>query len=276
MLRRILYLALVFACIAAAASVIWRFNTFVYKKALREAPPAVRQVIRKVVEVPLRYKIDLVKWFPFSEANALREWEEKVFKGRVVYVVEADKRFVADEKDLPYVRAESKGAASALYYKVRLDTASKHPVISWKWRVNIFPAKKEPESIESERELDFAARVYVIVPVGFVTNWKVIEYVWAEKLAAGTTGTSPYSKNIKVMVLESGMPASQEWRVEERDIVADYTKLFGDPPGRPVGAIAFMTNAEHTGTSADALYDEIRIGYAEDGPAKTGGEPRAN
>jgi hypothetical protein len=25
-----------------------------------------------------------------------------------------------------------------------------------------------------------------------------------------------------------------------------------------------MTNAEHTGTSADAMYDEVKLGYKED------------
>jgi hypothetical protein len=27
--------------------------------------------------------------------------------------------------------------------------------------------------------------------------------------------------------------------------------------------VAFMTNAEHTGSSADAMYDEIDLGYKE-------------
>lgn len=268
-MRRALVVLLVLALIASAASVFWRYNTFVYQKALREAPPYVRlavirtvaapiaKVVQKVIELPARLKMELVKWFPFSEESALREWEEKVFKGKVVYTVEQD-------TGQSYVRAQSEGKASALYYKIKLDTRYKHPVITWKWRVNRFPKKQQPESLESQDENDFAARVYVIIPDGFITNWKVIEYVWTETLPAGTTGTSPYSQNIKQIVVRSGPTQEGEWFFEERDVISDYTKVFGQAPTRNIGAVAFMTNAEHTGTSADALYDEIKIGYAED------------
>lgn len=258
MARRFLLVLLILSGIAAAASVFWRYNTFVYRRALLEAPEPVRRAIRRAAEIPLKYRIELVKLFPFSQRDSLREWEEKVFKGKVVYAIE-------QEKDLSYVRALSEGKASALYYKIRLDARTKHPVIAWKWKVNTFPAKKRPESLETQDENDFAARVYVIFPVGFVTNWKVVEYIWAQTLPEGLAGTSPYSKNIRQIVIRSGPGAGDGWHQEERNVVADYASLFGGPPGHDIGAVAFMTNAEHTGTTADALYDEIRIGYAEDG-----------
>ncbi len=197
-----------------------------------------------------------VKLFSFSESDPLKEWEEKVFKGRVVYTVEKD-------QDVSYVRAQSAGSASALYYKIKLDSKDNTPILSWKWRADKFPVKKGPENLETENEDDFAARVYVIFPAMFITNYKVLEYIWAENLPVGSIGTSHYSKNIKLIVLESGKAKDAGFVTEERDIVADYIKAFGDPPEHNIGAVAFMTNAEHTGTSADALYDEIDLGYKE-------------
>ena len=193
----------------------------------------------------------IVRHFPFSKENSLKEWEEKILKGKVAYVVEKGGA-------LSYVRAKSEKAASALYYKIKLDV-KKRPVISWKWRVDKFPERTLPETIEAKEEEDFAARVYVIFPAAFFTNSKCIEYIWAEHLPAGTCGRSGYSKNIKVLVLESGK--SDAWHSEERDIVADYVKLFGEEPKLNVGAISFMTDADSTETSADAVYDEIKIGY---------------
>ncbi len=193
----------------------------------------------------------IVRYFPFSRANSLKEWEEKILKGKVVYVIEKN-------DSLSYVRAKSDKTASALYYRIKLDV-KKCPVISWKWRVNEFPGRKLPETIEGKKEEDFASRVYVLFPAAFFTNSKCIEYVWAESLSAGTCGRSGYSKNIKVLVLESGK--QDGWRSEERDIVEDYVKLFGKKPKLNVGAISFMTDADSTGTYADAAYDEIRIGY---------------
>ena len=204
----------------------------------------------------LLQKSEIVKDFPFNEENALKEWEEKIFKGKVVYRIEKG-------QTLSYVRATSDKTASALYYKLKLDAKKKNPVISWKWNVDKFPQKKIRESIETENEDDFAARVYVIFPAMFFTNSKVLEYIWSETLPEGMIGTSPYSKNIKLFVARSGPNPDKKWFQEDRDITADYMKAFGRGCEYDIGAVAFMTNTEHTGTSADAMYDEIKLGYKE-------------
>jgi len=219
---------------------------------------------KKREEAPVsKYKVWLLRQFPFSESDSLKDWEEKVFKGRVAYSIEKN-------GDLSYVRGLSDKSASALYYRINVDARKRHPVISWKWRAQIFPVRKFEESLDKENEDDFAARFYVIFPAMFITNYKVLEYVWAEKLPVDAIGTSPYSKNIKLMVLRSGIDKNNVWFTEERDIVSDYMKMFGKPPEADIGAIAFMTNAEHTQTSAEALYDEITVGYKEE-PNKAGG-----
>lgn len=201
-----------------------------------------------------RIDLEVVKPFTFSEDKALKEWEEKVFKGKVVYSIEKD-------ADLSYVKATSDKSASALYYKIKMDAKTRRPVITWKWRVEKFPVKKFQESLDTENEDDFSARVYVIFPAMFFTNSKVLEYVWAESLPVGSTGTSPYSKNIKLIALRSG--PDKDWASEERDIRSDYVKMFGREPEYNIGAVAFMTNAEHTQTGAEGMYDDITLGYTE-------------
>ncbi len=212
--------------------------------------------MRPVADATPAYSAKSVKLFSFSDNDPLKEWEEKVFKGRVVYTVEKD-------QDLSYVRAQSVGSASALYYKIKLDAKNNTPTLSWKWHVDRFPVKANPESLGTENEDDFAARVYVIFPAMFITNYKVLEYLWAESLPVGSIGDSHYSKNIKLIVLESGKAKDANFVREDRDIVADYIKAFGTAPEHNIGAVAFMTNAEHTNTNADALYDEIDLGYKE-------------
>ncbi|MCM8760783.1 MAG: DUF3047 domain-containing protein [Candidatus Omnitrophica bacterium] len=247
------------AGVSAAFVIMALLAMAMYFTSARKKEP-VATIVEKKVEAEIVKKpalpLHIVKWFPFSEKDSLKEWEEKIFKGRVLYKVEKS-------GDLSYVRARSDAAASALYYRIKLDARNNKPALTWKWRVDKFPEKKAPESLETEKEDDFAARVYVIFPAAFITNYKVLEYVWAEKLPVGTTGTSPYSKNIKLMVLRSGLAADGVWSLEERDIVADYKRMFGTSPEKDIGAVAFMTNTEHTGTSAEATYDEIRLGYID-------------
>ena len=214
-------------------------------------------------------KCDVAKKFSFSGKDALKEWEEKIFKGKVIYRVEK-------ENDLSYVRAISDKASSALYYKINLDTRNCRPALIWKWRVEKFPTKTNPESLEVLNEDDFAARIFVIFPAMFITNWKVLEYVWSETLPVGTVGTSPYSKNIKLIVLQQGLRKEAGWALEERDIYSDYLKLFGTAPDHNIGGIAMMTNTEHTLTSADAMYADIEIGYKKENEAKEGGGKHEN
>jgi hypothetical protein len=229
----------IIAVLAALAGILFLTYNLLFKR----APKALQ-------------KAEIVKSFPFSEENALKEWEEKIFKGRVVYRIEKG-------QTLSYVRATSDKTASALYYKIKLDAKKNYPVISWKWNVDKFPQKKAAESLETENEDDFAARVYVIFPAMFFTNSRVLEYIWSQTLPEGIIGTSPYSKNIKLMVVRSGPNKDKKWFQEDRDIAADYMKAFGRAPEYDIGAVAFMTNTEHTGTSADAMYDEIKLGYKE-------------
>lgn len=220
----------------------------------KEAPPVMPAPAAK--KEPPEIRMQLVKAFPFSEKDSLKEWEEKLFRNEVIYSIEQG-------PGASYVRAKSNNAASAMYYKIKIDAKTNLPVVVWKWKVEKFPVKKNPETLEVENEDDFAARMYVIFPAGFILNSKVLEYVWAETLPVGASGTSPYSKNIKLMVLESGHPKEGGWRQESRDILADYQKMFGTVPERDLGIVGFMTNTEHTGTSAEAMYDDIKIGYME-------------
>ena len=60
-------------------------------------------------------------------------------------------------------------------------------------------------------------------------------------------------------MLEQGK--TDDWKREERNVYEDYIKFFGVKPRLNVGAIAFMTDADSTNTSASAVYDEINIGY---------------
>lgn len=232
-------LLFLFGIIIISAAYRGRWDYLVFKRGL---PP------------PSKFTIAPVKTFDFSREDSLKEWEEKVFKGKVVYRIEKG-------EGRSYVKAVSNGAASALYYKVKIDAKTEYPVISWKWRVQKFPEKKFRESLDKELEDDFAARVYVIFPPAFILNSRVLEYVWAESLPVGAMGTSPYSENIKLIVLRSGLDKDNIWLPEERDIVSDYITMFGRKPEYNIGAVAFMTNTEHTGSSAEAEYGDISIGY---------------
>jgi len=195
----------------------------------------------------------LPKLFAFNRKNALKEWEEKVFKGRVLYRVEP-------EKEGGYLRASSNKANSGLMHKIRFYPKT-HPMISWKWKVAKFPDKNVNADTGGWLEKDdYAARVYIIFPSWVFTNIKSLEYVWDETMPEGKIIDSPYIGNIKLIVAESGSQNLGQWVFEERDIYKDYVRAFGSAPGR-VGAIALMTDTDNTLSSAEAFYTQIKVGY---------------
>ncbi len=202
------------------------------------------------------YAGDLPKWFPFKQQNSLKEWQEKVFRGKVLYEIKAD------HTKENFLSATSRQACSGLMYRIKFNV-KEFPMFSWEWKVSQFPAKEMAADEFTgwmERD-DYAARVYVIFPSWNFMNIKSLEYIWDESLPVGTVKTSPYLTNIKMIVVESGSENLNKWTAEERDIFEDYKKAFGAKPPRYVGAIAIMTDADNTRSTAEAAYQNLKVGY---------------
>ncbi|MFC1620692.1 DUF3047 domain-containing protein [Candidatus Omnitrophota bacterium] len=205
------------------------------------------------------YAGNLPKWFLFDEKNSLKEWQEKVFKNKVLYSIEEGL------KD-GYLLAKSEQACSGLFYKMRFSPKTL-PMISWQWKVVQFPEKKKYRATEENGWIekdDYAARVYVIFPSMNFRKTKSIEYIWDEYLPEGTVMTSPYFKNIKLIIVESGTGNMNKWVLEQRNIYEDYKRAFGKAPFGNVGAIALMTDTDNTLSSAEAEYKDIKVGYKDE------------
>ena len=200
------------------------------------------------------YSFDLPKLFSFNKKSALTEWEEKIFKNKVLYAVET-------KWGKSYLSAKSDKACSGLIYKIQFNP-KKFPMFSWNWKVTKFPDKNAATVRGGwiERD-DYAARVYVIFPSWNFMSIRSIEYVWDESLAEGTIITSPYFGNIKLIVTESGTKNLDKWVFEKRNIYEDYKKAFGRFPASNVGAIALMTDTDNTLSTAEAAYKDIKVGY---------------
>ena len=195
---------------------------------------------------------EILKSFDFSGAGQLKEWEEKV-------LAEDNTGYKTTEYGgKSGVLAESANSASALYYKQRLDR-ERDPFLSWDWRADEFPSYRNKEDLADKGEFDFVAQVYVIFQSKFFLNTKAIQYVWTRDIPEGTVAESPYTKNVRLLVLQSG--ASEDWKHEDRDIRADFEELFGESLEKDVAAVAFMTDSDSTDSEASAYYTDISIGY---------------
>jgi hypothetical protein len=173
------------------------------------------------------------------------------------------------------LHAVSAGAASGLIHRHQAPVADA-PILRWRWKISgTIPNGDE----RSKKGDDYPARLYITFKyepsrVSLGTRLKygavktlrgeypphnAIAYIWANKLAAGESAPSPYTDRVMMVAVRSGDSAAGEWRSEERDVLADYRRLFGsDPP--PFAGIALMTDADNTGGRAEAWYADVTLG----------------
>jgi hypothetical protein len=109
-----------------------------------------------------------------------------------------------------------------------------------------------------ERQLLRFARTQTPEPLPAAT----VCYVWDAKLAPGTTIANAFTRRVRYLVLESGLPVPHQWAQERRDVAADFLQLFGAesaqvPPivGVAVGADADNTHGHSLGHVADLLLE---------------------
>jgi hypothetical protein len=180
-------------------------------------------------------------------SEGLAGWENKYFEGETDYslVMENGRRVV---------KAHSNTSASGLIKKVKLDP-KRFRYLKWSWKVAGIIPKGDERTKSGD---DYAARVYVVFPGRFFWQTKAINYIWANRLPKGESIPNAYTSNTQMVAVESGPGRVGQWLTEERDILADCRRLFGDEPTE-IGAIAIMTDTDNTGAEAIAWYGDITL-----------------
>ena len=180
-------------------------------------------------------------------AEGFDGWEKKEFKGLTDYSL-------ALENDTTVVKATSQAAASGLVKKIVFDPR-KYRYLRWSWKIDHTVAGGDETTKAGD---DYAARIYVVFAGKYFWQTKAINYIWANNLKVGDFLANAYTASAMMVAVQSGPNNSGRWLTEERDIFADYQKLFGSDPGE-ASAIAIMTDTDNTGSSAQAWYGNITL-----------------
>ena len=179
--------------------------------------------------------------------EGLKGWEVKEFKGLTRYQP-------LQEEGRTVIRANAKGSASGLFKKVELDPKT-YRYLSWSWKIVGTVVGGDEKTKAGD---DYAARIYVVFPGRFFWQTRAINYIWANKLPKGEFVPNAFTANAMLLAVQSGQAKSGQWTEENRDILADYRRMFGKEP-RNIGAIAIMTDTDNTGAEATAWYGEITL-----------------
>jgi hypothetical protein len=84
-------------------------------------------------------------------------------------------------------------------------------------------------------------------------------YVWANDLPPGATVASPRTQRVRYLAVDQGRQRLGQWVFHQRDVRADFERVFGEAPG-PIVGLALMTDTDNTRTSARTVYGPVSLG----------------
>jgi hypothetical protein len=151
--------------------------------------------------------------------------------------------WVADEGKT-VLKVESNNSAGSLSLPLKQLGGQTSTTLQWRWKVDRLIDKAD---INDKTADDHPARLYVFFDVpldslSFADQTKIkiartfagvdvptaaLCYVWDNKHRVGYTAWSPFTRQLRKVVLESGPDSVGQWRTESRDVAADFKEAFG-------------------------------------------------
>lgn len=208
---------------------------------------------------------------PFT--SPLADWSLRVLPGK------PQTRYVMSERaGRPCVQATSERSASLLRRVVDLP-ADRVARIEFDWWID-----HAPTSAPDQEPLDDAAARLVLgfdgdearlsvkdrlmfdlarTVTGESPPYASLIYVWDARLAPDELRVSERSDRLRKIAVAGSPQPPGVWLHLRRDLVTDFSRAYGEAPGRLVG-LALMTDSDNTGSSAQACYGDIRL-YDRDG-----------
>lgn len=171
------------------------------------------------------------------------------------------------------LQAHAEDASSALMHDLDVDP-TQQPWLQWTWKIKAAtldgissPAERgspvrivlgfdgDKDALPFAEQIKFETAKLV---TGHDFPYATLMYVWAENMAPGTVVHSRHSSRIRMVVADSGIAGVGAWRQFARNIVEDFERAFGEPPGRLMG-VGVLTDSNLESESTQAWYGDISL-----------------
>lgn len=146
--------------------------------------------------------------------EGFQNWKLREFKGHAQYQVK-----LTPKKMITLI---SNNNSFGLAKEIKLDI-HKTPYLNFEWMIEKLPQNGDVRYKELD---DQAAQVYIILPsFPESINYKAIGYVWDSNAPPGVYQSKKF-KNIKYVVLKTGLEEINKWHTEKINVVEDFKKIW--------------------------------------------------
>jgi len=130
------------------------------------------------------------------------------------------------------------------------------PILEWDWKSTVLPTGGNSCKKATD---DQAGQIFVVWPrFPEAVRSRIIGYVWDTTQPVGTVCKSEKTGTVTYVVIRSGPADLNRWLTEQRNVVDDFRKIYGDAPDDP-SVLSLSIDSNDTGTKAEALIGTIRF-----------------
>jgi hypothetical protein len=104
---------------------------------------------------------------------------------------------------------------------------------------------------------DQAAQLFVVWPrFPEAVRSRIIGYVWDTTQPVGTVCKSEKTGTVTYVVVRSGSGELGKWLTERRNVVEDFTKIYGEAPENPAG-VSISIDSNDTNSTSESFIGAI-------------------
>jgi len=128
------------------------------------------------------------------------------------------------------------------------------PILEWTWKVVTLP--QNGNSCKKATD-DQAAQLFVVWPrFPEAVRSRILGYVWDTTLPVGTMCKSEKTGTVTYIVVRSGSADLGKWMTERRNVLEDFTKVYGEAPENP-GGVSISIDSNDTNSISESLMGTI-------------------
>ena len=194
--------------------------------------------------------IETWKEYPVGSRGIPKGWKEQSW-GRPNYELFS----IAEDGGNRVLHMESRGDSSTIAREITGTVNLKvTPILEWSWKVVVLPKGGDSRRAATD---DQACQLYVTwrrFPE--MLRSRVIGYIWDTSAPAGDFVKSEKTGTVTYVVVRSGAAELGKWISERRNVVDDFTRIYGEAPDNP-NAIAVAIDSDDTKSQAESYMGPI-------------------